>query len=244
MNPQVWRKYTDWPLMAAAVVFLVAYSIQVIGNLSGNQAEPLELIIWITWAAFVIDYVANLVIAPHRGQWFIRHLHDLIILVLPLLRPLRLLRLVTLLRVMNRIAGNELRGRILTYVLGSAILLTYLSALAVLDAEESAPHSNIHTIGDALWWAVVTVTTVGYGDFYPVTLVGRLVAVGLMVGGIAVLGVVTASVASWLVEQVGVRAAAEVEAADAPLLAEVVRLSNRVDQLIAQAAIKLPETVE
>ena len=124
MTPQVWRKYTDWPLMVAAMIFLVAYSIQVIGNLSGYQAASIELIIWITWAAFVIDYMANLVMAPTRGRWFIRHLHDLIILVLPVLRPLRLLRLVTLLRVMNRIAGNELRGRILTYVLGSAVLLS------------------------------------------------------------------------------------------------------------------------
>ena len=247
MTPQVWRKYTDWPLMVAAMIFLVAYSIQVIGNLSGYQAASIELIIWITWAAFVIDYVANLMMAPTRGRWFIRHLHDLIILVLPVLRPLRLLRLVTLLRVMNRIAGNELRGRILTYVLGSAVLLTYVSALAVLDAEENAPHSNIHTIGDALWWAVVTVTTVGYGDFYPITVVGRLVAVGLMIGGIAVLGVVTASVASWLVQQVGVRAAAEVEAADAPLLAEVARLSERIDQLmnhnLAHPAEAVPESI-
>ena len=98
-----------------------------------------------------------------------------------------------------------------------------------------------------MWWAVVTVTTVGYGDFYPITVVGRLVAVGLMIGGIAVLGVVTASVASWLVEQVGVRAAAEVEAADAPLLAEVARLSERIDQLMAHnsahPADAVPESI-
>ena len=105
--------------------------------------------------------------APQPGRWLVGHLHDLIILVLPVLRPLRLLCLVTLLRVMNRIAGNELRGRILTYVLGPAVLLTYVSALAVLDAEENAPHPNIHTIGDAFWWAVVTVETVGYGSSCP-----------------------------------------------------------------------------
>jgi voltage-gated potassium channel len=227
MTQQLWRKYTDWPLMGSALVFLAAYSVQVIGNLSGTRAAAIEVIIWVTWAMFVIDYVANLALAPQRGRWFVRHL-------LPVLRPLRLLRLVTLLRVMNRVGSNELRGRILTYVLGSALLLTYVSALAVLDAEENAAKSNIHNIGDALWWAVVTVTTVGYGDYYPVTFVGRVVAVGLMVGGIAVLGVVTASVASWLVQQVSVKAAQEMEAADAPLRTEVARLSDQIDQLIGQ----------
>jgi len=236
MTAEKWRKYTEWPLVGAAVLFLVAYSIQVIGNLSVTHALVLDGIIWATWVIFVVDYVATLLLAPQRGRWFVRHLHELIILILPLLRPLRLLRLVTLLRVTNRFAGNQLRGRILTYVLGSAALLTYVSAIAVLDAEENAPHSNIHTIGDALWWAVVTVTTVGYGDFFPVTLVGRLVAVGLMVSGIAVLGVVTASAASWLVEQVSTRAASEAKAADAPLVAEISRLSARLDQLLAQTS--------
>jgi voltage-gated potassium channel len=243
MTQQAWRKYTDWPLMILALVFLVAYSVQVIGNFSGDSAAVIELIIWFTWAAFVIDYVVNLALAPHRGKWFIRHIHDLIILALPMLRPLRLLRLVTLLRVMNRVASSELRGRILTYVLGSALLLTYVSALAVLDAEENAAESNIHNIGDALWWAVVTVTTVGYGDYYPVTSIGRVVAVGLMVGGIAVLGVVTASLASWLVQQVGVKAAQELEAADAPLRAEVARLSKQIDELIGQGIGRKPHVV-
>lgn len=240
MTPQLWRKYTDWPLMVAAVIFLVAYSIQVIGNLPEHQTEALNVLIWATWVMFAIDYLANVILAPNRGHWFIRHLHDLVILALPLLRPLRLLRLVTLVRVMNRVAGNSLRGRVLTYVLGSAVLLTYIGALAVLDAEQNAPHANIHSIGDALWWAFVTVTTVGYGDFYPVTWVGRVVAGGLMIGGIAVLGVVTASVASWLVEQVGEKAVTEVKAADASLIAEVARLAKRIDQLSDRLSAQQP----
>ena len=209
-------------------------------DLPDTHADALNEIIWATWAVFAIDYIANLAMAPNRGRWFVRHLHDLIILALPVLRPLRLLRLVTLLRVMNRVAGSSLRGRVLTYVLGSAVLLIYISALAVLDAEENVPHANIRSIGDALWWAVTTVTTVGYGDYYPVTVVGRLVAVGLMIGGIAILGVVTASVASWLVEQVGEKAVAEVQAADATLLVEVARLAKRIDELTVRL-IPVPE---
>lgn len=231
MTQQLWRRYSEWPLLLAAVMFLAAYSVQVIGNLREQDAGWIETVVWVTWALFVVDYIANLALAPLRGRWFIRNLHELVVLALPILRPLRLLRLVTLLKVVHRVAGSALRGRILTYVLGSAVLLTYAGALAVLDAEENVEGANITTFGDAMWWALTTITTVGYGDHYPVTMLGRFVAAGLMIGGIAVLGVVTASVASWLVEQVTRDTAAEVEAAEAPLRGELVRLSEQVERL-------------
>lgn len=85
---------------------------------------------------------------------------------------------------------------------GGAILLAFCGALAVLDAERGAPGANISTFGDAFWWAIATMTTVGYGDRYPVTDEGRVAAVALMIGGVAVLGLVTATLASWLVERV------------------------------------------
>lgn len=151
---------------------------------------------------FLVDYVLNLITAEKSHIWFLRNLHELAILVLPFLRPLRLLRLITLVRAINRVAGTALRGKIAFYVLGSAILLVYTGALAVLDAEKSSSEANITNIWDALWWALTTITTVGYGDHYPVTDVGRLIAVGLMIGGVAVLSVVTATVASWMVETV------------------------------------------
>jgi voltage-gated potassium channel len=75
-------------------------------------------------------------------------------------------------------------------------------SLAILQAERSRDGANIQTFGDALWWAITTVTTVGYGDQYPVTVEGRLIAVGLMLSGVALIGVVTATFASWLVQRV------------------------------------------
>lgn len=109
----------------------------------------------------------------------------------------------TLLRVMQHIGLRALRGRIITSAVGSALLVVYIGALGELDAEQNARGSNIRDIKDAPWWAAATITTVGYGDHYPVTLAGRLIAAGLMICGIVVLGVVTASFASWLIEQVG-----------------------------------------
>ena len=76
-----------------------------------------------------------------------------------------------------------------------------------------------------------TITTVGYGDHYPVTFLGRCVAAGLMVGGIAVLGVVTASVASWMVQSVARETKEELDAAEAPVHEELRRLSAQIAQL-------------
>jgi voltage-gated potassium channel len=230
MTQESWRKRSEWPLAAAALLFLVAFSVQVVSN---REYPIVEIVIWVTWTAFVGDYIVNLVLAPRRWRWFILNLHELALAALPALRPLRLLRLVTLLRLMHRVGGNALRGRLLAYVLAAAAMLTYAGALGVLDAEENAPDSNLTSFGDAIWWAVTTITTVGYGDHFPVTVLGRLVAAGLMVGGIALLGVVTASFASWLVQTVAEEAAAEVDAAEIPVHEELARLSARVEHLTA-----------
>jgi voltage-gated potassium channel len=84
-----------------------------------------------------------------------------------------------------------------------------VAALATLDAERWSPDANITTFGDALWWACTTITTVGCGDYFPVTAQGRFIAVTLMVAGIAMLGVLTAALASWFIERLGRVDAAE-----------------------------------
>jgi len=214
MTQDSWRKQAEWPLAGAAVLFLVLYSVQVLVDLDPAERSVLDVLIWGIWAAFLADYIANLVLARARARWFLRNLHELLILVLPMLRPLRLLRLLTLLRALNRAGGHALRGRIVMYVLSSAAVLTYVASLAVLEAEKGADDANITHIGDSLWWALTTVTSVGYGDHFPVSPLGRMIAGGLMIGGIAVLSVITASLASWLVERVAAEAAEAAEAAD------------------------------
>lgn len=88
------------------------------------------------------------------------------------------------------------------YAVGAVVLLVVCGALAITDAERGASGANIVGLTDGLWWAFVTITTVGYGDMSPVTTTGRLVAACLMVGGIGLLGTVSGMLASWMVDQI------------------------------------------
>jgi voltage-gated potassium channel len=100
-----------------------------------------------------------------------------------------------------RRAKDVLTHRGLHFVLLAVGLIVFACAGLILSFEADAPGSNIHSFGDAIWWAIVTVTTVGYGDRFPVTAGGRGVAVVLMLVGIGLIGVLTATVASYFVEQ-------------------------------------------
>lgn len=198
-----WEIRAEWPLTVAALLFVVAYAWPILDpDLPAPWPFVFLTITWATWALFAVDYLARFVLSRQR-RTFVRHnLFDLIVVAVPLLRPLRLLRLVTLLSVLNRHAGARLRGKVLTYVVGGTVLIVLVGALAGLDAERRVADANITTYGDAVWWALATITTVGYGDHFPVTLTGRAVATGMMLAGVALLGTLTAALASWLVERV------------------------------------------
>jgi voltage-gated potassium channel len=202
MTQEKWRHLTDWPLTAAAVLFLVAYTWQVLADLKPPDDLITEDAMWIIWAFFAIDFVVSLILAPRKVHWFFTHFHEFLIVALPALRPLRLLRLITLLSILQRAAGRALRGRVLIYAAGASTILVFVSALAMLDVERHAPGSNITSFGDSLWWSAVTITTVGYGDVAPVTFEGRFIAVGVMIAGIALLGTVTATLASFFIDRV------------------------------------------
>lgn len=233
-----WEARGEWPLTAVAVLFLAAYAWPILDeHLPHAWLVACRITNYGTWAVFVIDYVARLVLADRRADYWWRHLPDLALIALPVLRPLRLLRLVIMLRVLNRRAEGSLHGRIAVYVAGGAALLLFCASLAILDAERHQAGANITNFGDALWWSGVTATTVGYGDRYPVSTEGRLVAAGLMIGGIALLGTVTASIAAWLIGRVR----QESEAAEAVTRADLKVLSDKIDELHTLiAAIQRP----
>jgi voltage-gated potassium channel len=221
-----WTRRTEYPLAGLAVLFLGAYAWPILQPaLSHSLRQLCTVVVYVTWAMFAVDYVGRFALAEKKRTFVWHNLLDLASIALPVLRPLRLLRLVALIRVLNRKATSSLQGRVAIYVGSSVVLIVFVAALAVLDAERGKPHANINSFGDALWWSVTTVMTVGYGDRYPVTLAGRFVAVGLMLGGISLLGVITASIASWLIGRVR----------DAEAGAEA-RLNRHLDELRSEIA--------
>jgi voltage-gated potassium channel len=198
-----WEQRTEWPLAGVAVLFLASYTWVVLDVHMGSPWRGIARFVdYAAWVVFALDYLIRLGLAERRARYWVRHLPDLVVVAFPFLRPLRLLRLLLLLRGFNRRAAASLRGRIAIYVGGAAILLVFCASLAILDAERNAPGANITSFGDALWWSTATVCTVGYGDRFPVTSEGRAVATGLMIGGIALIGVITASLATWLIDRV------------------------------------------
>ncbi|MEI4271906.1 ion channel [Klenkia sp. LSe6-5] len=200
---QQYEQATQWPMIGLAVLFVVAYAWRVLGvGLPGWVETTLGLVTVAVWPVFLADYLVRLVLAERRWRFVRTNWVDGVAVLLPLLRPLRIISLVRVARVIDRRLATDLHGRVAGYVTVSASLVVFMAALAVLDAERGAPDANITDFGDAVWWAITTISTVGYGDRYPVTGEGRVVAVLLMLAGIALLGVVTAAVASWFVDRV------------------------------------------
>jgi voltage-gated potassium channel len=229
-----YERRTDWPLAGVALIFLGLYSLRVLAQLRGGAAEAIDDALIAVYCVFVVDYLARLWLAQPRGKWFVRHLWELPVILLPFLRPLRLLSVVVIVKTLERAIGHTIRGRVIIYTACGAVTLVYAASVAILEAERGQPESGVHTFGDALWWAMTTVTTVGYGDLIIVSGQGRIIAVVLMLGGITLLGVVTATLASWIVQRVSEedRAAEAATAAHIDELGdEVRRLSELVRQL-------------
>lgn len=200
---QRWMDRVEWPLAGCAGAFLVLYSIDVLAEPQGNHRQQVSLLMDALYLPFVVDYIVRVwLVGENRVRWIVRHPLDLAVVTLPFLQPLRFLRLVAVIKVLQKAFGDTARGRVIAFTAFAGFLIVYSASLAELKAERYAPNSHIVTFSEALWWAVSTITTVGYGDYVPTTKSGRLIAVLLMAGGVSLIGVVTATVAHWIVSQV------------------------------------------
>ena len=197
------RKVTKlWNLTLTflAVIFLVVFSIPAfVIDLSENAQDSIELIQWICWSAFAIDLLVGLLTSNSKKEYLQKHPLELASVLLPFLRPLRLMRVISFggLALQKIAMGRQFA--ITLKVAITAVFVSYIAAVQITISERDVEGSNIKTFGDGLWWAVTTVTTVGYGDRFPTTTEGRILAVMLMLVGISLVGVITASVASWFV---------------------------------------------
>ena len=233
----------DTPLLVITLLWLPVLIIPLIRPVHGATAETFAVIDYTVWALFAVEYLVKLYLAPSRWKFFRSHILDLVIVAIPFFRPARAGRLINLMR-LGRIGVVVARGLarakdVLThqgvhFVLLTATVMVFASAGLMTIAEKSAPNANIHNFGQGLWWAIVTVTTVGYGDRYPVTGMGQGIAVAMMIVGIGLIGVLTATVASYFVGQDLDKAQTEREVVMAELSAardERERLVQRLDEM-------------
>ena len=199
---------TDNWMLALAALFIVVLVWPVLDeNMSPGLRDALYWADITIWLVFVAEYVIRLALAPDRWRFVRTHIPDLIVVLIPPLRGLRILIVFRMLRLFGvvsmagRLSRQSLQVRTGTYTVVLALGVLFAGAVTVLGVERNHPDANITSFQDALWWALTTMTTVGYGDRFPVTGEGRLMAAGLMLSGIAVLGVLTASIAAWFIGQ-------------------------------------------
>jgi voltage-gated potassium channel len=176
----------------------------VTADVNGSASIALVATLFVLWAILLAEYLVRLVITPDRRGYLKRRWVEPATVVAPPLQHWHLVgieKMCLLLREAELRVEAVLSHHSLFRVLIAAAATLFLGAWLVLLFEENAMGSNIHSYPDALWWAIVTVTTVGYGDRYPASEGGRAVAVVLMLLGIGLIGVLTATVASVFVKE-------------------------------------------
>jgi voltage-gated potassium channel len=181
----------NYPLFVMSLLFMIAFAITLTPTADEAELRFAHIVIPVTWAVFAVDYALGILMAPKRWEFARTHWAQALALLFPPLRMLMLYHVFSVLRAAPIRRGD--RARI--YVLYTTTLLLVFSAVLVVYFERKSPNANITSFGDALWWGGETVSTVGYGDFYPVTMPGRLIAAVLFVNGVALISVITAGLA-------------------------------------------------
>jgi voltage-gated potassium channel len=195
------KKTWNWILTALAIAFLFGYSYPAfVPDVSPSSQSILDGIQWVSWIAFAADLLFGVYKSSDRAQFLKKHPLEILAVVLPFLRPLRLLRFISFGTLVFEKVNLGKSIAITFKVIVTALFLTYLAGIEITMAERGKPGATIESVGDGFWWAITTLTTVGYGDIYPTTTEGRFIAVGLMVSGICVLGFISATVAAWFVK--------------------------------------------
>ena len=192
-----WTKLSPTFLQVLGVIFLAGYAWPIINpNLSPTIHSLCNWTLFVIWIFFAFDYFARLSIADGKRIFMRKNLLDLAAVVLPFLPLLRAIRALAAVTVSSRRNRGSRSQQVTTSVVTLAFATWFVAGLAVTEAERLVDGANIQGVGDGWWWAITTMATVGYGDTYPVSTQGRIVGTALMIMGVALLGTITASIAS------------------------------------------------
>lgn len=201
-NLAAWEERSSRPMFVASVLYLLAFAAPI---MSTRIQEPydgyLNIIQLILWGLFAADYCIRLYLAPRRLYFITHNLMNLAIVLLPAWRIVSFLAMIHLTTNRQYKRLSELAVKLFGY---TAIFII-MFALAIYSVESSEPGAMIRDLPTAYWWTFTTLATVGYGDVYPVTGIGRVIAVVVMLYGVGMVAVATGALASWIIEKIGGR---------------------------------------
>jgi len=198
------ERVTRYPMALLAIAWLVVAVVVLTTDITSSASTVLVGILFALWVILLGEYLVRLVVTPDTGGYYKRRWAEPATVAIP---PLQAWHFIGIEKVCLLLQEGALRVEAilkhhsLFRVLIAVAATIFVGAWLVLLFDENAKGSNIHDYPNALWWAIVTVTTVGYGDRFPVTGGGRTVAVVLMLVGIGLIGVLTATVASVFVQE-------------------------------------------
>ena len=201
-NLAAWEDRTSTPMFVASVLYLLAFAAPI---MSTRIQEPydgyLNIIQMILWGLFAADYCVRLYLAPRRLYFITHNLMNLAIVLLP---PWRIVSFLAMMHLTTNRQYKRL-SELGMKLFGYTAIFIIMFALSIYSVESSEPGAMIRDLPTAYWWMFTTLTTVGYGDVYPVTGIGRVIAVIVMLYGGGLVAVATGALASWIIEKFGGR---------------------------------------
>lgn len=229
--------YLELVVLVLSLYSLGALTAELLLPLSPETRHLLDRADDFVCAVFLLDFFVHLALAPSKRDFWKLGWIDLLSSIpqITWLRWGRVFRVFRILRALRSFSAvyahfSTERAKGTFVIVGLLSMIAVLFAtIAVYELERGAPGANIHTAGDALWWAFATITTIGYGDHYPVTVTGRVVAVVLVVFGLSFFGTFTAYVASFFLERAQLKEETEIQ----HLIREVRKLREKVEALEA-----------
>jgi voltage-gated potassium channel len=234
------QKRFEWPVVIAALLTIPLLVIQEseFGEFWDTVATVLN---WVTWSVFFAEAVVMLAVTPDRWRWLRHHLIDVAVVVLtPPFAPQawqngRLFRLIRLLRLLRVGALRRLLSLEGMKYAAAVAVGTVLVGGVVFTSVEEGHNKDVSSAWDGVWWAVTTVTTVGYGDIAPETTAGRIIAITIMLVGIGFVALLTAFIADRFIN-----VQVETEAKEDLILAELRAIRVRLDALETRSGDPAP----
>ena len=209
-------KLFDIFIQLLIILSLVAFSIETLPNLSSETREVLRIFEIVSIAIFTMEYLLRLGVSDSKLK-FVFSFYGLIDLlaILPFylstgidLRSIRVFRLLRLFRIFKalrysnairrfRLAFGAIKEELVVFIVATGLVL-YVSAVGIYYFENEVQPEQFSSVFDCLWWAVATLTTVGYGDVFPITVGGKIFTFVMLIMGLGIVAVPTGLIASSL----------------------------------------------